>query len=292
MRIGLFGIEYYKNYKSYYLELLNYLREAGVKISVYKPFYDLIHSEIAGIEDCAVFENHIDIRNHVDILFSIGGDGTILKSVTLIRDSNIPILGINLGNLGFLSSISRFEIKEAIQAVLHNNYILDKRALIQLDTHEKLYGDLNFALNEFTVHNKDNLSMVTIHIYVNDKFLNSYWADGIIVSTPTGSTGYSLSCSGPIVVPDSRNFIITPISTHNLTVRPVVLPDDSIIKLKVKGRNDEFLCGLDSRYKNFPDSTELILSKAKFKVNLIQIASHNFFNTIREKLNWGLDKRN
>jgi len=190
------------------------------------------------------------------------------------------------------TGLSKDEIEKSISAVVKNDYILDKRTLIQLSTNQKLFGNLNFALNEFTVHKKDNLSMVTIHVYVDNQFLNSYWADGLIVSTPTGSTGYSLSCSGPIIVPDSNSFIINPISTHNLTVRPIVLSDNSIIKIKLNGRNDEFLCGLDSRFEVFDSSTELILSKSHFKINLIQIASHNFFNTIREKLNWGLDKRN
>jgi len=238
------------------------------------------------------FDSYETLKTNADVLLSFGGDGTILSSVTYVRDSNIPILGINLGNLGFLSSISKEEIKEAINDLLSNNYILDRRTLLKLDTDTGLFGDLNFALNEFSVHKKGNLSMITIHVYVNDDFLNSYWADGLIISTPTGSTGYSLSCSGPIVAPGSKNFIITPISTHNLTVRPIVIPDDSIIKLKVMGRNKEFMAGLDSRYVTFPSSKELIISRCHFQVNLIRFARKNFFDTIREKLNWGMDKRN
>lgn len=292
MKIGLFGIEYYANYSNYYRQIIERLEKEGVAIAVYRPLYHLMKDDVDFENEVVLFSNHKEVKKNVNVLFSIGGDGTILSSVTFVRGTGIPILGINLGNLGFLSSTSKNEIDATITDVLNNNYILDKRELIRLNTNEKLFGELNFALNEFAVHKKDNLSMVNIHVYINDIFLNTYWADGIIISTPTGSTGYSLSCSGPIVAPGSKNFIITPISTHNLTVRPIVIPDDSIVKVKVSGRNKEFMVGLDSRYEVFNSSSELIISKCKFQVNLIQVASSNFFNTIREKLNWGIDKRN
>lgn len=292
MKIGLFGIEYYANYSNYYRQIIERLEKEGVAIAVYRPLYHLMKDDVDFENEVVLFSNYKEVKKNVNVLFSIGGDGTILSSVTFVRGAGIPILGINLGNLGFLSSTSKNEIDATITDVLNNNYILDKRELIRLNTNEKLFGELNFALNEFAVHKKDNLSMVNIHVYINDIFLNTYWADGIIISTPTGSTGYSLSCSGPIVAPGSKNFIITPISTHNLTVRPIVIPDDSIVKVKVSGRNKEFMVGLDSRYEVFNSSSELIISKCKFQVNLIQVASSNFFNTIREKLNWGIDKRN
>jgi NAD+ kinase len=292
MKIGLFGIEFYNNYLPYYKQIVERLEKENVRISVYKPLYESMKPHVKFNKKISVFNDYQDVRENVDVMFSIGGDGTILSSVTIVRDTLIPILGINLGNLGFLSSIGKDEIDTTITEVLHNNYILDKRTLIRLHTNERLFGDLNFALNEFAVHKKDNLSMIKVHVYVNDQFLNTYWADGLIVATPTGSTGYSLSCFGPIVAPGSKNFIITPISTHNLTVRPIVLPDDSIIKLKVSGRNKQFMGGLDSRYEVFNSASELTLSKCGFRVNLIQIASASFFNTIREKLNWGIDKRN
>ncbi len=292
MKIGLFGIEFYTNYLSYYKQIIERLEKEKVQIAVYRPLYDLMKNRLKFKKEPAFFSDYHDIGNNIDVMFSIGGDGTILSSVTLIRDSGIPILGINLGNLGFLSSISKDEIDNTITEVLNNNYILDKRTLLRLETNENLFGELNFALNEFSVHKKDNLSMIKIHVYVNDQFLNTYWADGLIVATPTGSTGYSLSCSGPIVAPGSENFIITPISTHNLTVRPIVLPDSTVIKLKVSGRNNKFFVGLDSRYEVFHSTSEIVLSKCDFRVNLIQVSSSNFFNTIREKLNWGIDKRN
>ncbi|MBN2746027.1 MAG: NAD kinase [Bacteroidales bacterium] len=292
MTIGLYGIEFYHNYLSYYQQIIERLNRERIPIYIYSDLYKQLSSHLKLETETKTFSNYAEVREKVNILFSIGGDGCFLSSVTFVRDSLIPILGINLGNLGFLSSIAKTEIDNAISSVIANNYILDKRTLIQLNTHENHFGDMNFALNEFTVVKKDNLSMINIHVYVNDVFLNTYWADGLIVSTPTGSTGYSLSCSGPIVAPGSKVFLLTPIATHNLTVRPVVIPDNSIIKLRVSGRNKQFLGGLDSRFETIGADTELILSKADFKVNLIQVSTSSFFNTIREKLNWGIDKRN
>jgi NAD+ kinase len=292
MKIGLFGIEFYHNYLAYYKQIIDRFASEKVDIAIYKPLFHSLESKIDFEKEPELFSEFQDVNNNLDLIFSIGGDGCILSSVALIRESGIPILGINLGNLGFLSSIAKTEIDTAISEVLINNFILDKRTLIQLTNSDGLFGDLNFALNEFTVVKKDNLAMINIHVYVNDVFLNTYWADGLIVSTPTGSTGYSLSCSGPIVAPGTKALVITPIATHNLTVRPVVLPDDSIIKLKVSGRNEEFLVALDSRFEVINSSTELILSTSDFKVNLVRLVGSNFFNTIREKLNWGIDIRN
>jgi NAD+ kinase len=226
------------------------------------------------------------------VFFTLGGDGTILDSIPIIRNSNIPILGINMGRLGFLSSVSHTDIDAAINDVLNNNYILDKRALLSLKTDNDLFGEMNFALNEFSIHKKDHLSMIVVHVYIDDKFLNSYWADGLLISTPTGSTAYALAVGGPIVTPGSKNFIISPIAPHNLTVRPVVIPDNSVIKLKIQGRSKSFLVGLDSRFETINSSTELVVSKSNFSVNMIQIGNRSFFDTIREKLNWGLDIRN
>ncbi len=292
MTIGLYGIEFYYNYLSYYQQIIDRFHREKIPVYIYSELYKHLSSHLQFETKPKIFSNHAEVKENVSILFSIGGDGCFLSSVTFVRDSSIPILGINLGNLGFLSSIAKTEIDNAISSVIANNYILDKRTLIQLHTQENHFADMNFALNEFTVVKKDNLSMINIHVYVNDVFLNTYWADGLIVSTPTGSTGYSLSCSGPIVAPGSKVFLLTPIATHNLTVRPVVIPDNSIIKLRVSGRNKQFLGGLDSRFETIGAETELILSKAEFKVNLIQVSTASFFNTIREKLNWGIDKRN
>ena len=292
MRIAIFGIEFYQDSTQLYQKIIDRLEREKCAISLNKSFFMQVNGRLKFKTDPCIFSHDEDIRNKIDVLFSIGGDGTILESVTYIRDSGIPILGINLGQLGFLSSVSRNEISQAIDAVLKNNYIINKRTLLKLNSTENLFGDWNFALNEVTVHKKDNLSMIVVHVYINDQFLNSYWSDGLIISTPTGSTGYSLSVGGPIVAPGSENFIISPIATHNLTVRPFVIPDSSVIKLKVTGRSKKFMVGLDSRFEIIDSSIELEISKCDFHINLIQMSNRSFYDTIREKLKWGHDVRN
>jgi len=215
-----------------------------------------------------------------------------LDTVTLIRDSKIPILGINTGRLGFLSNISIQEIDQAMDALHSKKYTVDERALLKVKTEDNLFGETNFALNELTIHKKDSSSMITIHAYINDQYLNSYWADGLIIATPTGSTAYSLSCAGPIVVPGSENFVITPIAPHNLNVRPIVVSDNSEIKLKIEGRGMQFLASLDSRSETIDSKYELTIVKEKFKIGLIQLENQDFLRTIRNKLMWGIDKRN
>lgn len=194
--------------------------------------------------------------------------------------------------MGFLSSISKEEIGQAVNALIRGDYTLEKRALLSVETPQHLFGDMNYALNELTVNKKDTGSMILVHVYIDDKLLNSYWADGLIIATPTGSTAYSLSCNGPIITPDSENFVITPIATHNLTVRPVVIPDKSIIRLKVEGRMSQYLIGLDSRNSIIDSDTEIVVKKEKFFINLVQRVGDDFYTTIRQKLMWGRDVRN
>jgi NAD+ kinase len=225
-------------------------------------------------------------------MFSIGGDGTFLETLTFVRDSGIPIIGINTGRLGFLANIAKTEINKAIDSLANKKIKIEKRSLISVTSQSKLFGEVNYGLNELTILKKDTSSLITINAYINGDFLNSYFADGLIVATPTGSTAYSLSCGGPLVMPCSQNFIITPIASHNLNVRPLVISDDSIITLKVEGRSSNYLVSLDSRSEVIDSSIELTLKKAEFSANLIQIENQNFFNTIRNKLLWGLDKRN
>ena len=292
MRIAIFGIEFYEKSRSLYQQIIDRLEREKCDISVNENFYNMIKDKVVFKKKPNIFNQGDNLKNEIDVLFSVGGDGTILESVTYIRDSGVPILGINLGNLGFLSSVSRDEIKTAIDAVLQNNYIINKRSLLKLNSDYDLFGDWNFALNEVTIHKKDNLSMIVVHVYINDQFLNSYWSDGLLISTPTGSTGYSLSVGGPIVAPGSDNFIISPIATHNLTVRPFVIPDSSVIKLKVTGRSNSFMVGLDSRFETIDSSIELEISKCDFSINLIQMSNRSFYDTIREKLKWGHDVRN
>jgi len=226
-------------------------------------------------------------------MLSIGGDGTLLDTLTYIRDSKIPVIGINTGSLGFLSAISTEQMHPALEALLSGNYTLDQRSLLEVDTGQNnLFASFPYALNEVTVAKRDTSTLISISAWVNGQFLNTYWADGLMVATPTGSTGYSLSCGGPIISPDSENFIITPIATHNLTVRPIVIKDDSIITLKVEGRNQNHLIVLDSRSAPMETTINLTIKKADFKINLVKIENTDFYKTIRNKLAWGLDKRN
>lgn len=292
MKIAIFGKPRNGQQFDYLQELFNLLEEKGIPLVFYKPYFEFIKEKLNFSKEPELFSNHSELRDKADILFSIGGDGTLLDTITLVRDSGIPILGINLGRLGFISSVSKNEVKKAVEDIISKKYILDQRTLLQLDTEEDLYGDLNFALNDITVHKRETPALIVIHVWINNQFLNSYWADGLIISTPTGSTGYSLSCNGPILTPATRNVIITPIATHNLTVRPIVIPDDCKIKITVGGRNKDFLVGLDSRYQYFKAGLELNIRRADFTINLMHLENKDFFSTIREKLKWGLDARN
>ncbi len=290
MKIALFGKTINKEFSGYIQQLIVKLESHNIKIFIYKNFYNDINDIIKFNNKVFLFDKREEIRD-VDFLFSIGGDGTLLNTITLVENSNIPILGINTGRLGFLSSISKEEIEMAIDNILNKNYILDKRTLLKLEVKNNLFGKYNYALNEITIQKKDS-AMILIHTYINNELLNSYLGDGLIIATPTGSTAYSLSCGGPIITPDSKNIIITPIATHNLTVRPVVIPDDKIIKLNIRGRGKNFLVSLDSRTESIDSSFELIIKKEKFTVNLIQMRDRTIFTTIRNKLMWGLDIRN
>lgn len=215
----------------------------------------------------------------------------MLKAVTFVRESNIPIMGINTGRLGFISSISAGQIDDAINDILKANFKINERALLELTTENNLFKDKNFALNEVAISKKDTSSMIRIDAFVDEEFLNTYWADGLVISTPTGSTGYSLSCGGPIIMPGTNNIIVTPNAPHNLNVRPIVLNDKSVLKLKVDDRDQLALVSLDSRSRAFDSDTELLIKKADFKIKLIQPQDNSFTSTIRNKLMWGLDKR-
>jgi NAD+ kinase len=225
-------------------------------------------------------------------MISLGGDGTMLDTVTMVRDSGIPVLGINYGRLGFLANIGKEEIQGVIETIAERKYVLDKRTLIHLEANIPLFGKSPYALNEFTIHKKDSSPMIKIHTYLNGEFLNTYWSDGIIVATPTGSTGYSLSCGGPVVFPDSSSFVITPVSPHNLNIRPIIVPDNNIISFELEGRTDGFICTLDSRKEIIGKEVQLAVKKENFDINLIRLNENNFLQTLRSKLSWGLDKRN
>jgi NAD+ kinase len=238
------------------------------------------------------FSNQANIKGEVDFLISIGGDGTLLDTITLVGNTGIPIIGINMGRLGFLSGIAKEEIIPAIDEIIEKKYSVDQRTLLKLETSNHLFGEFNYALNDVTVYKNTPISLLTIKTYINDEFLNTYWADGLIVATPTGSTAYSLSCTGPILTPDSANFVITPIASHNLTVRPIVVPDNSKISLVIESRGFECFVGLDSRIEKIDNTRKLDISKENFKINLLRLSNQCFYKTIREKLKWGLDIRN
>jgi len=260
---------------------------------VYEPFFKDVENRIKMDEKPVLFNRHEEIWGKIDLLISVGGDGTFLETIHIVRDSGIPVLGVNTGRLGFLASTHKDEIKEVLEYIHNDKYRLQNRTVLTLETKENLFGENNFALNELTVHKKDSSSMITIHAYFGDLYLNSYWADGLIISTPTGSTAYSLSCGGPIVVPGSGSFVITPIAPHNLNVRPIVVPDNRTIRLKIEGRGEEeFLCTLDSKSVTIDSSIELYIKKANFELNVVQTDKQNFLNTIRNKMMWGLDSRN
>lgn len=259
---------------------------------VHFDYYQAIKPHISLQKKISTFKNHDDFNEDIACIISVGGDGTLLDTLTFVQDSNIPIVGINIGRLGFLASTGRDEIENTIQAIANQAYSIDYRSLIHLDCNAPIFGNMNYALNEFSIHKKDSSSMVIIHTFINGELLNSYWADGLIVATPTGSTGYNLSCGGPIIFPTSENFVITPIAPHNLNVRPIVVSDDCILSFEIEGRNENFLCTLDSRYASIDSSYQLAVKKEKFKVGLLRINDTNFLQTLRSKLMWGVDKRN
>lgn len=292
MIIALFGRSVTpENYK-YVQRVVDRLILKKCRMLVFKPLFDSLKNNIDFHSEIDFFQEGQVLDKDVDFLFSIGGDGTILDAMTFVRDRGIPIMGINIGRLGFLSSISKDEIISAIDGVVNNEITFDERRLVRLAQPEGLFGDLNYALNDVTITRKDSSSLVVLHVYIDDLFVNTYWADGLIVATPTGSTAYSLSSGGPILVPGSENFVITPIAPHNLTVRPIVIPDRSRIRILVEGRAEQFLVSLDSRVAPIYSNFELVVERTEFKVKLVQMKDKNFFSTIREKLKWGLDVRN
>lgn len=292
MRIALFGKSVSEAIQPYIQQLIDKLESVDAEISIYASFHEKIKNIVKFNKEINLFSKHKDLPGNTDFVCSIGGDGTFLDTINLVRDSGIPVVGVNLGRLGFLSSISRDEIDYAVNCLLEEKFRLDQRTLLEVVEPHQMFGDINYALNELTVNRKDSTSLILIHLYIDDKFLNAYWADGIIISTPTGSTAYSLSCGGPIVTPGSENFVITPIATHNLTVRPIVIRDDSKIRIKLEGRDKAYYASLDSRYVSIETDEELLIKKCDFKINLVQLENKTFFTTIRDKLNWGLDIRN
>jgi NAD+ kinase len=268
------------------------LNKQKIEPFIFQHFFDQIKNNINLPADAKTFSLAEDLSEEVEFIISLGGDGTLLDTVTLVRNKDISIVGINFGRLGFLASIGRDEVKIAVKAIAQRSYVVDKRTMIHLDANIPMFGNVPYALNEFSIHKRDVASMIKIHTYLNGEFLNTYWADGLIVATPTGSTGYSLSCNGPVVFPDSGSFVITPVAPHNLNVRPIIVPDDNVISFEIESRSEQIICALDSRREIVSKSVQLAVRKESFGINLVRLSENNFLLTLRNKLTWGLDKRN
>ncbi|MDQ3279513.1 MAG: NAD kinase [Bacteroidota bacterium] len=268
------------------------LAKEGIQPVIFSEYYEQLARYLTLPADTETFSHHSQLTGDIDFLISLGGDGTLLDTVTLIREKSIPVVGINFGRLGFLASIGPDEMVEAVKALARRSYIIDKRSLIHLDSNIPLFNDVPYALNEFAIHKRDIAPMIKIHTYINGELLNTYWADGLILATPTGSTGYSLSCGGPVVFPESGSFVLTPIAPHNLNVRPIVIPDNTIVSFEVESRSDEIICALDSRREWVDKNVLLAVRKENFPINLVRLNENNFLQTLRNKLSWGLDKRN
>lgn len=293
MKFAIYGQFYHKNSEASTVALLDFLLKKKCDVYLEDNFFNMIQKE-DGIEKEYVLNTFKTLDSSFDALISIGGDGTILRAVTYIKDLEIPVIGINTGRLGFLATIQKDEIESALTEILGGNYKTSKRSLLSIttSTKNKDIEALNFALNEIAVSRKNTTSMITVETQLNDEYLTSYWADGLIVSTPTGSTGYSLSCGGPVITPSANNFVLTPIAPHNLNARPLVIPDSTEIKLKVSGREESYLVSLDSRIATLKNNTTITIKKAPFSIKMIELKKESFLDTLRKKLLWGEDRRN
>ena len=289
MKIAIYG--YIKEKVHDYSQiLLDSLSAHQIDVVIEQRFYDSLHSD----KEYPTFTDYSDLDASFDLMFTLGGDGTFLRAVTFVRDLDIPILGINIGRLGFLATVQKENIDASVKALINNDFSIKERSMltVKTSTENSEISAINFALNEVTIARRNTTSMITIKTYLDDEYLTSYWADGLIVSTPTGSTGYSLSCGGPVIAPNTKSFAITPIAPHNLNARPLVIPDETKIKLKISGREKQALISLDSRITSIDNETEVFIEKAPFTIKTIQLNDQTFLKTLREKLLWGEDKRN
>ncbi len=292
MKIAVYGKQFNQSVLPFIRQVFSSLEQHDAEISVYSELNDFIVGQENFSIKHTVFNSYEDIKNRIDVMLTLGGDGTILGTVDIIRDSGIPVIGINFGRLGFLASINKNDIAAAIHAVVNGQYTLDHRALLAIEADPGVFENRNTALNDITIHKRDDAAMITIHAFLNDEFLNTYWGDGIIVSTPTGSTAYSLSCGGPIVFPQSGNFVITPISPHNLNVRPIVISDDRKLTFKVETRSTNYLISCDSKTETIDTPNVFTIRKANYGLNLVRLNNESYLSTLRNKLMWGLDARN
>lgn len=294
MKVAIYGQYYQNSTEPIIRDIFVFFNQNNVELVIEANFLDMLYEKKIIQKDYNTFFSHAELDATFDLLVSIGGDGTILRAATLVRDSGVPNLGINAGRLGFLATVQKENIHEFLQIVIDKKYTISKRTLLSLtcDPPNEALQDINFAMNEVSVSRKDTTSMITIDTFLNGEILNSYWADGLIISTPTGSTGYSLSCGGPILTPDVKSLVITPIAPHNLNARPLVIPDETEIKLKVSGREENYLVSLDSRITSVGNESILTIKKTPFQINMVEIPDETFLKTLRTKLLWGEDKRN
>ena len=291
MKIAILGKPFDAAATPFIQALFDELAARQAEILVVEAFYEFITSRLRLPPGTHTFRRGDSLRG-TQFVLSIGGDGTLLDTVTYVGALQIPILGINTGRLGFLAPINPDYIPQAIEALFRGHFTLEDRSLLRLDTDPDVFGQLNFALNEFSILKRDTSSMIAVHTYINGEYLNSYWADGLVVSTPTGSTGYSLSCGGPVMLPQTNNFIIAPVCPHNLNVRPLIVPDQSIISFEIEGRAANYLLALDSRSMPVEASVQIAVRRENFNARLVKLNHVNFLSTLRNKLNWGLDRRN
>jgi NAD+ kinase len=292
MKIAVYGRKIEERFRVFIDEFFHTLKNYHFDILLHEDFYNCLkkNSGTVPIPE-KLFNKYEDIKNDADFMVSIGGDGTFLDTISIVKDSNIPVIGINTGKLGFLASISQDNMKAAIDSLYHGKYTIEKRSVIEMQTSKDVFGKFNYALNDVTIQKKSS-EMITVHVYIDDKYLNTYWSDGLIVATPTGSTAYSLSVGGPVVLPNASNFIISPISPHNLTMRPLVIPDDTQLVLKPEGRCDKYLLSMDHRSAVIDRSTQISLKKAPFHIHVLRLNDSSYYSTLRNKLMWGMDKRN
>ncbi len=294
MKIAIYGHYFNQDAEQYVENLLNALNKKNANIYIEERFLELIKSTFKTDVNYNTFSSYKDLNDSFDCMFTVGGDGTILRSITYLRDSNIPVIGVNIGRLGFLATVNKERISEAIDHLQNKNYTVKERTLLTINTEPKI-GELesfNFALNEITLSRKNTASMITVETYLDEEYLTSYWADGLIISTPTGSTGYSLSCDGPVISPQAKSFVLTPIAPHNLNARPLVIPDNTEINMRVSGRENEFFLSLDSRIVTINNQTTIHIKKAPFTIKMIELSNYTFIQTLRKKLLWGEDTRN
>ncbi|MFN8295569.1 MAG: NAD kinase [Chitinophagales bacterium] len=291
MTIGIYSRILKEEHIPYVVELIEQFSKKEISFFVFDEYYKSLKKHLPK-QKVNTFKNHQDVKKNIDLLITLGGDGTLLDTLHLVRDSEIPVAGINMGRLGFLADIHKEEIKELIESIEQNTYTIEDRTLISVETSKPVFGEVNYGLNEFTIHKTDTSSMIVVHVYLNGEFLNSFWADGLIIATPTGSTAYSLSCGGPIVFPTSGTFVLTPVAPHNLNARPIIIADNTVLSFEVECRSNNFLCSIDSRSVNIDNTIQLAVRKAGFSLKLLRMPESSYLTTLREKLNWGEDSRN